>query len=347
VSLENQVNNSDLYFGLPADEVRMVYQNNLEIFGKLSSSHLLVMGGTGFVGRWIVAAISYASEFDNSIKLSVMSRKSKDESVSFRDAPIKVDWVIADLTKNCEINFENYTHVINAATPSTASTGAVKPEYVYETIVQGNRTAIESILRATKRIRYIYLSSGAVSELEKVEVEYQINRCPDSHYSDTSSAYSHGKRVAESEIASKIAENLLSAQVLRLFAFAGPGIALNEHFAIGNFMNDALAGRPIEIKGNPSTVRSYMYPADLVGHILKSLVAGDSKTTEVGSSRKVTMKELAETISAQTSKVEISSGNPAQASSIYLPKGPQQLNQSIELEECIRRWWSWIVSTRY
>jgi nucleoside-diphosphate-sugar epimerase len=346
VSLENQVNNSNLYFGLPADEVRMVYQTNLEIIKKLSNSHLLVMGGTGFVGRWLVAAIGYATEFDNSIKLSVVSRKSKDESVGFRDAPFEVDWVTADLSKICEINFENYTHVVNAATPSTASTGAVEPKYVYETIVQGNRTAIESILRATKRIRYIYLSSGAVSELEKVEVEYQINRCPVAHYSNTSSAYSHGKRVAEFEIKSKIDENLLSAQILRLFAFAGPGIALNEHFAVGNFMNDAIAGRTIEIKGNPTTVRSYMYPADLVGHILKTLVVSEIETKEVGSSQEVTMKELAEVISNQTSKVEVSSGNPAQDFSIYLPKGPQQLNQSIELEECIRRWWSWLAATR-
>lgn len=343
---ENQSNSRNLYFGLPADEVRMVYQSNLEFFERLSGSHLLVMGGTGFVGKWIIALIGYAIESGNPMKLSLMSRSSRDEFEDFKNAPFEINWIIADLSLSPQLNFEEYTHVINAATPSTSSTGAVDPAYVHETIVRGNSSAIKSILFTQKTIRYVYLSSGAVTELEKAERFIEIDGCPTSHYTDLSSAYAHGKRVAEREIRSHVGQEGLTAQVLRLYAFAGPGIALTEHFAVGNFMNNALTNTPINIKGNPLTVRSYMYPTDLVSHIICSLTTIETETKEIGSNRSVTMRELGQIVSEQTNHVSVTNGNESQPQSTYVPSGPIQLNQTIELEESITRWWKWIHATR-
>jgi hypothetical protein len=90
----------------------MVYQSNLEFFERLSGSHLLVMGGTGFVGKWIIAVIGYAIESGNPMKLSVMSRSRRDVFEDFKNAPFEMNWIIADLSLGPQLNFEEYTNYI-------------------------------------------------------------------------------------------------------------------------------------------------------------------------------------------------------------------------------------------
>jgi dTDP-glucose 4,6-dehydratase len=69
---------------------------------------------------------------------------------------------------------------------------------------------------------------------------------------------------------------------------------LDSHFAIGNFIRDAVAARQIVVMSDGTPLRSYLYAGDLTAWLLRLLTAGRSGTAyNVGSDQAHTISEIA------------------------------------------------------
>ena len=116
-------------------------------------------------------------------------------------------------------------------------------------------------------------------------------------YDSTNQGLGLGKKVAEFITRDYCLNGRVDASVARCFSFVGPGLPTDLHYAVGNFVADAITTRRITIEGNGLTQRSYMDLGDMVLWLLTILF--DGRTGEdynVGSNDAVTLYQLASKI---------------------------------------------------
>ena len=111
---------------------------------------------------------------------------------------------------------------------------------------------------------------------------------------NSNNAYGVAKRAAEHLCAIYSDQYNLETVIARCFAFVGPDLPLEVHFAIGNFIRDALWRDEITVSGDGTAVRSYMDQRDLASWLLAILEHGKSgHAYNLGSDQPITISDLA------------------------------------------------------
>jgi dTDP-glucose 4,6-dehydratase len=262
-------------------------------------SRVLLTGGTGFVGKWLLEFLLWAiDELDLDSAVTVLTR----DPGAFRSAHPRlathprVTLLQGDVLTMQPLE-ERFTHVIHGATEASVKLNLESPRLMFDTIVEGTRRVLDVARRSGAR-RFMFVSSGAVygrlpPDISHVSEEYPGAPDPCAR----GSAYGEGKRAAELLCAIAANETGMETVIARCFAFSGPYLPLDAHFAIGNFVRDALAGGPIRVGGDGTPLRSYLYGADLAVWLWTMLAQGQSgRAYNVGSEAVVSIAELAATV---------------------------------------------------
>lgn len=190
----------------------------------------------------------------------------------------------------------SFTHVLHAAADSTAGP-LQSPQQRFDQIVSGTRNMLDLALACGAR-RFLLTSSGGVYGSQPSGMEQIPEDChtlPDPL--NAGNAYSIGKRMAEHLCALYMQAHDLPIVVARCFAFVGQDLPLNVHFAIGNFIRDALQAESITVQGDGSPLRSYLDQRDLAQWLLTMLFQGQpGQAYNVGSDQVTGIRELAHTV---------------------------------------------------
>jgi dTDP-glucose 4,6-dehydratase len=141
----------------------------------------------------------------------------------------------------------------------------------------------------------------------------------------------------------------IEAKIARCFAFVGPLLPLDAHFAAGNFLRDGLAGGPIRVRGDGTAYRSYLHAADLMIWLWTILFRGRrSGAYNVGSEEAVSIRELAERVGECCSAEVQVAGRPVpgRAAERYVPSTRRAFEELglrtwIGLGEAIERTAGW------
>ncbi len=149
--------------------------------------------------------------------------------------------------------------------------------------------------------KFLYLSSGAVygyqpPNMKKITEDSVM--APKTNNKDfDNSALGQSKRMAELLVTIYSQKNYFKTNIARCFSFVGPLIPLDIHYAIGNFLKNAILQQSTYIKSDGQAVRSYMYMTDLTTWIWKILFKGkNSESYNVGSEEEIKIKDIAKLI---------------------------------------------------
>lgn len=291
----------------------------------LRGQKIFITGGTGFVGSWLVEYLCHASQLlQLDLQLTVLSRNPASFFERFPHMASKpMLRLVAGDVLQLQPDGSRQDIVIHAATDASAQLNRDNPLLMADTIVDGTRHVLE-YARASGTKKILMLSSGAVygklpSGLARVPEDFTGGPDP----LDPFFTYAESKRMAELLCVLYARQYGIEIPVARLFAFLGPRLPLDAHFAAGNFLRDALAGGPIKIAGDGTAVRSYLYAAELVVWLLAILARGSSgRAYNVGSGEPVSILALAQQIAAAAGNVAVQVAGCADASNpvnYYVP----------------------------
>jgi dTDP-glucose 4,6-dehydratase len=318
-----------------------------DLFRSLRGARVFLTGGTGFYGVWLVSAFAHARRrLGLDIPLTILSR---DPEAARAKHGVLLAAAGAELLAGDVRTFAfptgSFTHVIHGATSASAALNEGAPAEMFDVIVDGTRRVLD-LARASGCARLLLMSSGAVYGPQPSS----MLRIPETYGGgpptlDPRSAYAEGKRAAEQLAAIHAHAAGFELTVARGFAFVGPHLPLDIHFAIGNFLRDGLAGGPVRVLGDGTPYRSYMYGSDLAAWMWTLLGKGRPGTAyNVGSDDGQPLREIAARV-ARATGVALSVAKepqPGLAPSRYVPDTSLARNElglelRVGLDEALRR----------
>jgi dTDP-glucose 4,6-dehydratase len=257
---------------------------------------LFITGGTGFFGKSILDVLLKAGALpglNDEYSLTILSRNPDvflKTNPRYNTLPA-ISFIQGDI-RDFIFPKGNFDLIIHAATEASATLEREQPQEMYSVCVDGTRRMLD-FARQCGCHRFLLTSSGGVYGPQPTDLLNISETFPCSPVT----AYGKGKLAAEQESMEWGTRHGVDVLIARCFAFVGPHLPLNTHFAIGNFIRDCLNNSPIIINGDGTPLRSYLYADDLVNWLFTILLHGrHARPYNVGSEHAISILELAQMV---------------------------------------------------
>ena len=274
---------------------------------------LLVIGGSGFFGKsildafwrdllepWgvtkiIVMARNATSTLKNYPELTCLSAIYPEKK---SDLNRVVELLDADICTCTSLPYADY--VIHAAASTDARSYISCPAFERENIQSGVANFCILAKKYLRESKIVYISSGAVYGVQPdsiLNLSESSLLLPIKNLPVNKQDYAAAKRDGELLIRN-LGANGLDVIITRCFSFIGKYLPRDQHFAIGNFIEDGLRGSSIEVKAKTLVFRSYMHADDLVTWLLTLAMSAGSNcpVVNVGSADGIEIVDVAKKI---------------------------------------------------
>jgi dTDP-glucose 4,6-dehydratase len=339
---------------LPSEDLDLIAVATEGLWDEVRGRQLFITGGTGFFGSWLVESFCHLNRLLGlDARLTILTRNPggfAQQSPHLASDPAVT--LLAGDIRTFAFPAGEFPFIIHAATEARASQATKAPLEMLSTIVAGTERALQ-FAASHGSTKFLLTSSGAVYGPQPpslTHVPESFAGAPDPLL--PSSVYGEGKRVAELLCALYQDINpALQCKIARCWAFCGPHLPLDQHFAIGNFLGDVLAGRAIRVRGDGTPRRSYLYAADLTIWLWTILFRAPALTPiNVGSDCDLSILELAQTVATvlnpQSEIIVASQPLPGIPPPRYVPSIERawnllNLRPTVSLESTISRTADW------
>lgn len=257
---------------------------------------VLLTGGTGFFGIWMLSALIQIKQvLKGDLRVVVVSR---DPERFLQKHPQHLfdqyaEFIHSDV-KKLSLSDVQVTHLVHMATTNADETFVgedqlQKLDLLYlgtRNVLEQCGASLEKVLFTSSGVAYGTPPNGLITEDTPSALDT----------TSTDSALGLGKLNAEYLMAYYADKWKYQYSIARCFSFAGPYLPLDLHYAIGNFISNAIDQQDIVIKGDGKALRSYLYMGDALAWLLRLLDEPRNQIFNVGSGKSLSMKELAQNV---------------------------------------------------
>ena len=249
----------------------------------------LVLGGAGFIGRHLCKTLEAEGH-------QVLAFDLPPEDPKRNWPPIKnIHWIAGDFTRADSVKglldgVQVVYHLIGTTLPASSNQNML---YDLESNVAATLRLLDAIVARPKPPRLIFISSGGT--VYGIPKEIPIR---EDHPTDPICAYGVGKLAIEKYLLVYNKLYSLDYCILRLSNVYGPNQPLNrEQGVIPIFLHRAFHNLPLEIWGDGSVVRDYLYVEDLCEALISvKEYSGEERIFNIGSGQGYSLNDLIEII---------------------------------------------------
>jgi dTDP-glucose 4,6-dehydratase len=334
--------------GLEWTELSEFVATHASVFGPLARASLLITGATGWFGVWLLDCLLAADDIMGlGIEITAVSRNPDRFLDRFElfAGDSRIRWIRSDVTR-LDAPLGDFSHIIHGAADTGDNRDGASLLKCFETLLTGTARVIDMAGSGCRSM--LLLSSGAIyGPCAAGKTCFAESEAGGPDPAQPKSAYAEGKRAAEF-LAAIAASRGVPIRIARCFAFVGAHMPFSKHFAMGNFIADAVEGREIRVKSDGRPLRSYLYMTDLVVALLMILCNGEvGQPYNVGSETGITIAELAhcvnKVIGGRGVRIE---GDPTRWGDHYVPdtrriQDDLHFRQEVDIETAIARTAAW------
>ena len=261
---------------------------------------VLVTGGAGFIGRWVVKKL-----LSDGTEVWVLDDLSNGDTGNLNEFTKDSNYhglMVGDVAdmKCVENLFENkYDVCIHAAAQINVQESLDNPEKSFKTNVIGTHNVLTCALKFNTRV--VIIGTCMVYDMGQAEgITEQSPVKPSSPYA--------GSKLAAENLALSYHYGLgLPVVILRPFNIYGPFQKTNmEGGVVSIFINSKIEGKNLRIFGDGNQTRDFLYVEDCADFITRAAFS-DEATGEIinaGSGKDITINNLASLICQDTNRIE-------------------------------------------
>ncbi len=289
---------------------------------KLNGKIILITGGAGFLGKYIVFTLDYLNKhvLDQPCKILVIDNfitGSKDQLQGIENLKI----IEADISKPIKID-EDVHYIFHAA---MIAAPIFYNKYRLETIdagFLGTKNMLELAREKSVNSFLFFSSSEVYGDPDPKFVPTSENYFGNVSPIGARSFYDEPKRIGETLCMAYAEIYSLPIKIIRPFNVYGPGMRLDDGRGAINFVVSALKGDKIPVYGSGRNTRTWCYISDAIIGFFKVLLSDHNREVfNVGSDeQEIEMRHLAQIIAGLVKNEDVQIHNMAGPNESYSEK---------------------------
>lgn len=320
------------------------------IVGHLQNARILVTGGSGLVGGYLVSSIARACKFQGvspEWPIVVTHRRNNHFLHELAKEGLVRLVKLEDVYKDSKSRFTHTFHAASAASPKAfADTQNLK--FL-------NIEILPALLTITSEV-FLFFSSGEIYGSNAPSNVQETFNPETTSSTSLRHQYPFSKLAGESLLNSIADKSPARTRIVRLFHTFGPGISPEDVRTFSNFIYDAINKQSITMYSKGDQIRTFLHLADTVRGLMylsdPGLVSEHCATFNLGSTSPHTIRSFAETVAKITqAKILEDYQSPFELSdrNVLVPStSKMQLigwNEEVNLQMIVEDTISWLIQT--